>query len=708
MTHASPLSRVSSAVRQYLLPADELDPQQAIFRALCRVGAVLTIWVSVPVNLLQGLPVTISVAAMGFGLLCLWLNRAARQGRFYPSVLVATAVITINAAWFPNAGSHGSILLIAFPVMLLPIVFYHGRTRWVSTSLVVANFLALLALEAWFPALLTPFRSDTERMIDLLIGTVVSGTTLVLVVGVVLSWYQRERQRLRDSVEAAAESRALIESLVNSASEMVWLADPRTHEVLLFNQAFRDYFRDDHQLEVYPGLGPDAFLPPDVAATWHGLYNRALAQGPFTLEYTTASRHRILWLSFNVVRHEDRILGVSVFGKDVTAERRDEQRQAKMELELLQTQKMESLGMLAGGVAHDFNNMLDGIMGYADLMLDEESDPLRRSRLDAILRAATRSSELTRKLLAFARRGKNIVEAVDVNVLVADGLCMLRPSIQQDVRVVTELDQTWTIDGDPSQISQVVMNLCINAGEAMSRGGALHVSTANRTFDRAWADTHGRPAGDYVELRVSDSGVGMSADVKSRIFEPFYTTKVDGLLSGTGLGLATVYGVVQLHHGVIDVTSTPGAGTTFTVWLPRGVLVSGPARPASARTAGQGLVLIVEDEDLLRELHSEMLEKIGYRSVTAADGAEAVELFRRHHADLTAVLLDLKMPSMGGREAFLAMRAINDRVPVLICSGFGDNEEAQGLITLGARGLLAKPFRLADLAERIEAMQLHP
>lgn len=185
-------------------------------------------------------------------------------------------------------------------------------------------------------------------------------------------------------------------------------------------------------------------------------------------------------------------------------------------------------------------------------------------------------------------------------------------------------------------------------------------------------------------------------------FEPFFTTKVDGRSSGTGLGLATVYGVLQLHRGAVQVTSAPGQGTTFLVWLPKGALAPKSSGPLASVVAGRGLVLIVDDEEMLRSLHADMVESLGYSALVAADGAEGVEMFRRRHRELAAVLLDLKMPVLDGGQAFLDMHAINPGVSVILCSGFGDNEEAQGLITQGARGLLAKPFRLADLAAQLE------
>ena len=314
-------------------------------------------------------------------------------------------------------------------------------------------------------------------------------------------------------------------------------------------------------------------MPAETASRWRRYYDRALADGPFTEEYVTQPDGLILLLSFHVVRHEDQVLGISVFAKDITALKRAEEERERVELQLLQAQKMESLGSLAGGVAHDFNNMLAGIMGYADLLLAQRnrwhSQGTTSRRLCAPLCAL---GDLTRKLLAFARRGKNIVEAVDLAAVVRESLAILTPSFRPDVTASLQLDTTSTIDGDPTQINQVVINLCINANEAMEHGGRLSICTRDVTLAADVSQQLELPPGDYVELRVADSGVGMTDEVRLRIFEPFFTTKRAAI--GTGLGLSMVHGIVHLHRGAITVTSSPGRGSAFTVYWPKGTLAA--------------------------------------------------------------------------------------------------------------------------------------
>ena len=401
------------------------------------------------------------------------------------------------------------------------------------------------------------------------------------------------------------------------------------------------------------------------------------------------------------MQYDGHPLGVSVFGKDITALKQAEADRDRIRLQFLEAQKMESLGSLAGGVAHDFNNMLGGIMGYTDLLMAGEPDPARQEQLKAILQAATRSSELTRKLLAFARRGKNIVESVDLNAAVRESMAMLMPSLGSDVVTTSRLHAAHRVDTDPAQLNQLIVNLCLNAAEAMPDGGTLAVGTRDVLLDTTTCVSWDRAPGPYIELTVADSGLGMTDEVRQRIFEPFFTTKRGGSGSGTGLGLPTVYGVVHLHRGAIKVDSAPGEGATFTVLFPRGTLATPAVSADRAVPGGSGLVLVVEDEAVLRQLATTALAHLGYRALTACDGVEGVDLFRTHHRELAGVLLDLKMPRMAGREAFMEMHAIDANVPVLLCSGFGENEEAQGLISLGARGLLSKPYRIGELAEHL-------
>lgn len=376
----------------------------------------------------------------------------------------------------------------------------------------------------------------------------------------------------------------------------------------------------------------------------------------------------------------------------------EERHRLEQQVQQAHAQKINSLGNLAGGVAHDYNNMLAGIMAYTELLLVDEADPKRQKYLQSILGAATRSAELTRKLLAFGRRGKNQVRSVDLADAVRECLQMIQPSLHPDQKVVTCLGRGLLVDGDPSQVQQILLNLLINAREAMPGEGTLSIKGELVRLEPARARALGITPGTYIELQVSDTGLGIDPDTLGRIFDPFFTTKNRDGQSGTGLGLSTVYGIVEGHQGAIEVKSVLGQGSTFHIFLPQGQLAQEETNPGLAPLRGEGLVLVVEDEPVLRDVAEAALASLGYTALAAENGRQGIEAFRARHQSLTAVLLDLKMPLMDGQETFRQMRAVDPSVPVIICSGYGENEEVQGLLSLGARGMLSKPYQLSDLA----------
>jgi len=297
-----------------------------------------------------------------------------------------------------------------------------------------------------------------------------------------------------------------------------------------------------------------------------------------------------------------------------------------------------------------------------------------------------------------------VVEPVDLDTLVREGHEMLKPSLKQGVDVVMDLEHVPRIDGDPSQINQVFLNLVINANEAMGERGVITLRTHTEHVMGSLAELLGIPEGEYAAFSVSDSGVGMSEEVRRRIFEPFYTTKTDGKVLGSGLGLSTVYGIVQSHHGGITVESAPGKGSTFTVYFPKGRLGNAEGATVAPIQKGRGLILVVEDEPVMMKFTRAALRELGYTSISAWDGEEGFRVFQERYHEISAVILDLKMPKMGGRECFDQLRRIDPSASVLICTGYGDNEEVQELISRGARGLLKKPFRVADLAGHLKRM----
>jgi two-component system cell cycle sensor histidine kinase/response regulator CckA len=379
----------------------------------------------------------------------------------------------------------------------------------------------------------------------------------------------------------------------------------------------------------------------------------------------------------------------------------------KLEEQFRQSQKMEAVGRLAGGIAHDFNNLLMVIQGYADLLAEQlpASDSLRR-KAEQIQTAAQRATSLTQQLLAFSRRQMLAPKVLNVHGVVADMEKILRRLIGEDIELQTfSAPDLWLVKADRSQIEQVIMNLAVNARDAMPRGGRLTIETANVDIDGSTLHPPAvLPPGNYVMLAVTDNGCGMDAETQAHIFEPFFTTKEKG--KGTGLGLATVYGVVKQSGGYIWVYSEPDHGTTFKIYLPKidvDIAGAGRDRPVDTRLLSRGseVVLLVEDETGVRELARQYLEMSGYTVLEAEDGHTALELAGMHAGPIHLLLTDVVMPGISGRELADRVAAIRPGIKIVYMSGYTDQSVIHHGILEGDAVLLQKPFTLAALAAKL-------
>jgi PAS domain S-box-containing protein len=379
--------------------------------------------------------------------------------------------------------------------------------------------------------------------------------------------------------------------------------------------------------------------------------------------------------------------------------------QKEMAHQLLQAQKMEAIGILAGGLAHDFNNLLTAIMGYSEIMMmDLRQDDPFHLYVEEIAKAASRGASLTNRLLAFSRKQILQPRVVNLNEVVLDLEKMLRRLIGEDIELLTVIDQELgPIKGDPGQIEQIIMNLAVNARDAMPEGGKLTIETANVFLDEAYTRGHvGLAPGPYVMLAVSDNGTGMDAETMSHIFEPFYTTKESG--KGTGLGLATVYGIVKQSGGNICFYSEPGQGTTCKVYLPRvaeGEVEVRPKTTPSTPLAGKETILLVEDDAALRELICTALRRQGFAVLEAANGGEALLICENQKAPIHLVLTDVVMPQMSGSALAERLQLIHPEMKVLYMSGYTENAIVQAGVLESKINFIPKPFRMLSLMQKV-------
>jgi PAS domain S-box-containing protein len=412
-------------------------------------------------------------------------------------------------------------------------------------------------------------------------------------------------------------------------------------------------------------------------------------------------------ISANYLEFDGREYSCS-FARDIRGRKEIEQR-------LRQSEKMEAIGALAGGVAHDFNNQLTSIMGYSEILREAVGvDSEAATLVDNVLLSARRAADLTRQLLAFSRKGKYVVERVDVNGLVREVATVISRTTDKKIQIQLSLEsRSSAVEGDASQLQNAFLNLALNARDAMPDGGTLRFFTGDDGPDVGTSadPSHGFDLSSehYVEVRVSDTGAGMDEATRSRMFEPFFTTKEQG--KGTGLGLAAVYGTVKSHRGALRVESARGKGTSIHVYLPTAIADASEAKQessaldASPRLAGAKHVLVVDDDPAVRDVAQRLLQSLGCKTTGFADGARCIDYYRNAFRDVDVVLLDMAMPGMSGRETFLQLREINPAIIALLASGYSIDSEAQSMIEEGVRGFVQKPYsRAALIAKLTEAL----
>jgi PAS domain S-box-containing protein len=515
---------------------------------------------------------------------------------------------------------------------------------------------------------------------------------------------QANLRNIRDRHEkeqALRNSEETTRVLLNAASNAAFLIDSGGIVLAANEQALNRMEKTAAELVGKPLA---SFLPPELGEARRQRGLEVLRTGR-PLSFEDEWDGRAYSSSIHPIHDEKgRVIKLAIYSKDITEEKESEEERKKLTKQLQQAQKMEAIGTLAGGIAHDFNNLLMAIQGNVSLALFDMEPSHPQHRILANIEKLVRSgADLTSKLLGYARKGKYESRPMRLNDLVRE-TSETFGRMRKDITIFRDLTEDLkNVVADKGQVEQVLLNLFVNAADAMPTGGKLILKTRNVTHQDIPDKGYTVKPGSYVMLTVGDTGVGMDKDVITRIFDPFFTTKKMG--RGTGLGLASAYGIVKSHNGYIDVTSEKDQGSVFYIYLPaseqRPQAVPEPRRKPEG---GIGTILLVDDEDSVMEVTAQMIERLGYTVIRARSGREAIERFRENYDRVSLVLLDMIMPEMGGGEVFDELKRISRHVKVLLASGYSMQGQAREIINRGCIGFIQKPFNMEDLSSKLRSV----
>lgn len=507
----------------------------------------------------------------------------------------------------------------------------------------------------------------------------------------------KEIAERKEVEQALVESEKRYRALFEDSRDAIYMT-AREGEFIDANQAALDLF--GYTREEMIGLDArEIYVNPDDRLHFQQKLEQNGSVGDYAIKFCKKNGAEMDCLLTSSVRRGDdgSILGYHGIIRDVTEHKR-------LEAQLQQAQKMEAVGTLAGGIAHDFNNLLMGIQGNVSLMLmDMDSTHRYYERLNTIEKQVQKGAGLTSHLLGYARKGKYEIGPVNLNQLVEE-IAETFGRTRKEIAITRELaEDLVAIEADSGQIERVLLNLFVNAADAMPGGGDLILKTVNVTDKDMKGKAYDVKTGNYVQLTITDTGVGMDKKTMERIFDPFFTTKERG--RGTGLGLASAYGIIKSHGGYIDVESREGHGTTFNVYLSASSKkVQKVVKAADRITKGTGTVLLVDDEKVVLEVGQDLLEAMGYRVLTAKDGKEALKVYKKNRDKIDIIVLDMVMPNMGGGEAYDHLKKINPDVKVLLASGYSIDGVATEILARGCDGFIPKPFNAEELSLKLREL----
>ncbi len=519
-----------------------------------------------------------------------------------------------------------------------------------------------------------------------------------------LRWHNERLDRLvQEKTSSLQASEQRFRALLNAADDSAILVDSDFTVQAINDSGARRLGKSPEAIHQQNILN---LFPPEIARKRKAMAEEVIRSGlPVSFE-----DERDEYIFFNrfypIFDSEQQVVQLAWFAKDITRERKAEAEKKKLEEQLLTSQKMEAIGNLAGGIAHDFNNILSSVLGFAELSLDEtKPGSTLEDNLREILTAGNRAKELIRQILTFARQADDTIKPLQISSITKESLKLLRSSLPSTIEIQQEIKSDSLIMGDPTQIHQIIMNLCTNAAQAMEKNaGVLKVSLQDVWLDESFTRLYPTLSpGNYQRLSVSDTGCGIAPEVIDSIFDPYFTTKSAG--EGTGMGLSTVHGIVTRYGGVVTVDSRVGAGSTFTAYFPiTKKRDMAPADRPETAPSGHENILLVDDEMAIVKMTGQMLEHLGYTVTSRTSSVEALALFRARPDDFDLVITDMTMPNMTGDVLAKEMMRIRPEIPVILCTGYSNKISDDTAAAAGIKSLIYKPIIKTDLARTIRSV----
>ena len=687
----------------------ELALDQRIYNLACFV-AVTVSGVNLLIDVVLGLAWFVQLITFLAVLVFSPMYYLARfKNRMFKWGIIFCVLGFLSAYWFISQGAQGPIIFLYILASVGFITISDEKDHLLVIGTVIANLILLYMLEALFPQLVMPYVSEASKKADTIMTTVCSGLFTVFLVVEIKKEYGRERIKVeayKKMEKALRSGEKRFRELIEGVSDISIQAYGEHRQVTFWNKASELLYGYSKE-EALGKKIEDLIMPPELSEVTKKLYRRWIFDNvqiaPHELVLKDKFNNKVPVFFSPVMQETDLGKEIFCFNVDLGPVKKAEKEKEKLQSQLRQSQKMEAIGTLAGGIAHDFNNILQAISGYTELMaFDKEEDHPDHENLKAIHEATSRAESLVKQLLVFSRKAETLKQPLKINQEVELAKKLLMQTIPKMIEIETRLTHDlWSAMVDPVQIEQVILNLGSNAAHAMPDGGKMKIETLNVTITDDFPGEDIKIPGDYVLLRITDTGHGMDSSTKEKIFEPFYTTKEVG--KGTGLGLASVYGIVKNHKGYISCQSEVDKGTVFKLYFPalRNNFDPGLTDETDELEGGTETILVVDDEKTVQYLAFKGLQRFGYTLLKASRGDQALKIYKTTKDKIDLVLLDVNMPGMGGHKCLRELLLIDPEANVILSSGHSTESNLKDSLKLGASGYIGKPYKLDELATAV-------